>query len=232
MAFSRSSVWLLPTLALVSLSCSVATDEEPAAERSENAVRTTCGCSHFAARVVSSSRCRDVVGSAGRWKASTLVRAAQEPTFCRFDWAANAASPKACPDQNAITDYALDAEMFVPDCPVCQPGTRGCNPTVELLEGDPRPPGSTCEVCGSIRDGKLYALLPSDIDSFVTGQPADPTDDMARYFFEGEHADGTSGIGLVTVPAGTGWIDAEVGGGFEDGSVSIQYAAATSIMPH
>lgn len=126
-----------------------------------------CVASSRVSAYLKSGACEPVRGRGGVWQAAPTFDALRESPFCTFRWST---SSRARPDITALGEALPLAKLQ----PVCRREKRcveedgeSCLGTGQAYVREVTPTGPMaispgCDVCGLVRDGHLWVVLPDD----------------------------------------------------------------------
>lgn len=187
---------------------------EAGAQSSEAEQRASCTnpAVYFATYADGTQGCQRIPGAHGAWVPGPLFADAPadvQATTCAYRWTPATGYPTSVPDRDAITAKINWANGLAPSCGTsATPGVGDVQPIPEVEE-PPSIGSAGCDVCGVLRNGKVWVVLPPDriqVRQFQVGLTSGAT----RAFQIAPTAVRALSIQLPPPPQGTSYVAGHV----------------------
>ena len=120
---------------------------------------------YFATYADGSQACQPIPGAHGAWVPEPLFADAPadvQASTCAYRWTPETGYASSVPDRDAITAKINWTNGLAPSCGAsAAPGVGDVQPIPEVTE-PPSIGSAGCDVCGVLRNGKVWVVLPPD----------------------------------------------------------------------
>lgn len=140
---------------------------DAAAQSSESEQRASCTNprAYFATYADGAHACQPIPGANGQWVPEPLFADAPadvQASTCEYRWTSAAGAPSSVPDRDAIATEVGWANGLAPSCGASTtPGVGDVQPIPQVDE-PPSIGSAGCDVCGVLRNSKVYVVLPPE----------------------------------------------------------------------
>lgn len=142
-----------------------ATDASAQSSESEQRASCTNPQVYFATYADGTQGCQPIAGSHGQWVPQPLFADAPvdvQASTCAYRWVSAPGEASSVPDRDAITAKINWTDGLAPSCGTsATPGVGDVQPIPEVVE-PPSIGSAGCDVCGVLRNSKVYVVLPPD----------------------------------------------------------------------